>query len=245
MSLKLSTGFLNGLVSSPGVPKGVYAGTDISFVDGGAGNDSITRTTGSWITDGFQVGDWIQVFNATTGGNNFLRKILTVSATTLGIATGSVATAEAGAATTAVVCAKGASVNDLLKFGFIKIFSGSQPADADSSETGTELVKITDNGGAHNTSTGENGLQFEDTPTTPGKLSKLSTQTWKGSPSNSGTAGWFRFYAQEGITGSSSVAVRFDGAVALSGAQLNVANLSINTGTDFMINQFDIIGVAL
>lgn len=240
MALRLSTGFQKKFLEQAGLPTGIYIGTDITFVDGGAGNDSITRTVGSWITDGFQVGDWIQVFGATTSGNNFSAKILTVSATTLGIATAKVATGEAGVAGTAVVCAKGASFNDLFKFGFIKIFSGTQPTDADSVETGTELVKITDNGGTHNTSTGENGLQFEDT-VVAGVLAKLSTQTWEGSPSNSGTAGWFRFYAQEGVAGASTTAVRFDGAIGLSGAELNVATLTIATGTDFTINQFDVL----
>lgn len=239
MTLRLSSGFIDALLENPGIPKACYVGTDIAFVDGGSGNDSITRTAGSWITDGFQVGDWIQVFGATTSANNVLRKILALSATTLEIATASVNTAEAGAAGTAVVSAKGASINDLLKFGFIKIFTGTQPASADSAESGTELVKITDNGGAHDTGTGENGLQFND-DALAGVLSKLSTQTWKGSPSNNGTAGWFRFYAQEGTSGSSSTAVRFDGACALTGGELNMATLSIATGTDFTINQFEI-----
>lgn len=239
MALRLSTGFIDDLLENPGIPKACYVGTDIAFVDGNTGNDSITRSVGSWITDGFQVGDWIQVFNATTAGNEVLRKILALSATTMEIATGSVAAAEAGAADTVVVSAKGAGVNDLLKFGFIKIFSGTQPASADSAETGTELVKITNNGGAHVTATGENGLEFND-DATAGVLSKLTTQTWKGSPGNTGTAGWFRFYAQEGTAGANSTAVRFDGACGLSGAELNMATLSIEIGTDFTINQFEI-----
>jgi hypothetical protein len=239
MTLRLSSGFIDDLLENPGIPKACYIGADISFVDGGSGNDSITRSVGSWITDGFQVGDWIQVFGATTAGNDVLRKILALTATTMEIATASVANAEAGAATTAVVSAKGASINDLLKFGFIKIFSGTQPASADSAESGTELVKITDNGGTHSVSTGENGLQFAD-DATAGVLAKLSTQTWKGSPSNNGTAGWFRYYAQEGTTGPSSSAVRFDGACGLSGEELNMATLTITIGTDFTINQFEI-----
>jgi hypothetical protein len=243
MTLKISSGFVDDLLENPGIPKACLVGTDIAFVDGGTGNDSITRTSGSWITDGFEVGDWIQVFGATTSANNVLRKILALSATTLELVTGSVNTAEAGAAATAVVSAKGASINDLLKFGFIKIFTGAQPANADAAETGTELVKITNNGGIHNTSTGENGLEFDDNAAT-GKLSKLSTQTWKGAPGNSGDAGWFRFYAQEGTAGVSSTAVRFDGAVGLSGSELNVASVAIAVGTDFTINQFDILVAA-
>jgi hypothetical protein len=240
MALRLSSGLIDMLLEKPGQPVSCLVGTAISFVDGGTGNDQISRSSGSWITDGFQVGDWVKIFNPTTPANVVLRKILAVSASNLDIATGSIDTAESGAANTAVVSAKGGSINDLLKHGFIKIFTGTQPASADSAESGTELVKITDNGGSHDVSTGANGLQFEDNAA-DGILAKKSDQVWKGSPSNTGNAGWFRFYAQEGTAGASTTAVRFDGSCGLAGAELNCASVAIEVGTDFVITNFQII----
>ena len=240
MTLRLSSGFIDDLLENPGIPKAILIGADIGFVDGGSGNDQIDRTSGSFITDGFQVGDWIQIFGATTSANNVLRKILAVVTLTLDIATASITMAEDGVATTAVVSAKGASINDLLKFGYIKIYVGTQPASADLIETGALLVTITKDGAAHNTSTGANGLEFND-DASGGKLTKLTGQVWKGSPASSGNAGWFRFYAQEGTEGASTTAIRFDGSVGLSGTELIVPTIVIATGTDFLITAFEII----
>jgi len=232
MTLKLSAQFVDDFLEDISIVKGAYAGTDITFVDGGGSDDTITRSSGSWVTDGFEVGDIVSVLHANTAANDGNYRILAVSATTLNIATGSIDTGESGVAATIVAVAKGAGIRELLQKGYIKIYSGSQPADADTSETGTELVKITDNGGTHDTGTGANGLDFEDA--TGKVLSKLSTQVWKGSPSNSGVAGYFRFYDQAGNS-------MFDGAIALTGGEMQVANTSISVGTDFTINAFDII----
>lgn len=240
MTLRLSTGLRDSLLENAALAHAIAQGTDLTFVDGGAGDDTITRTTGSFITDGFEIGDWIQVFNATTGANDFAVKLTAVVALTLSFVTGTVNTGEAGVATTVIVAAKGGSIQDLLKHGVIDIYSGLQPADADAVETGTKLVTITKDGSAHSTTTGANGLEFEDAAV-DGVLSKKSGDEWKGDPASAGVAGWFRFYAQSKTTGASTTAVRFDGAINTSGAELNVASVNISLGTDFIINQFDII----
>jgi len=64
------------------------AGT-IAFVDGGGGNDQLTRTVGSWITDGVKVGDSIFIQNAEDTGNNGSFVVLAVTATDLDVATAS------------------------------------------------------------------------------------------------------------------------------------------------------------
>jgi len=64
------------------------AGT-IAFVDGGGGNDQLTRVTGSWITDGVLVGDSIFLQNAEDTGNNGSFVVLAVTATTIDVATAS------------------------------------------------------------------------------------------------------------------------------------------------------------
>lgn len=64
------------------------AGT-IAFVDGAGGNDSLTRTTGSWITDGVLVGDSIFVQNAEDAANDGPWVVLAVTATDIDVATAS------------------------------------------------------------------------------------------------------------------------------------------------------------
>lgn len=65
------------------------------FVDGGAGNDSIERNDGgSFVTDGFKVGGRVVVANAGDAGNDGTYTLLSVSASSMEVATGSF-TAEA------------------------------------------------------------------------------------------------------------------------------------------------------
>ena len=62
-----------------------------TLVDGGAGVDTITRTDGSFITDGWQVDDIVCVRGATTRANDFMAVLTAVTATTLTFVTGTVA----------------------------------------------------------------------------------------------------------------------------------------------------------
>ena len=64
------------------------AGT-IQFVDGGGGNDQLNRGSGSWITDGFEVGDYVFIQNAEDAGNDGSFEVLAVTATDLDVATAS------------------------------------------------------------------------------------------------------------------------------------------------------------
>lgn len=64
------------------------AGT-IAFVDGGGGNDQLTRSVGSWITDGVKVGDSMFIQNAEDTGNDGSFVVLAVTATDIDVATGS------------------------------------------------------------------------------------------------------------------------------------------------------------
>lgn len=64
------------------------------FVDGGGGSDSITRTVGSFITDGWKIGDRLLVASPTTLANSFFVTLTGVAALTLTFATSIVDTAE-------------------------------------------------------------------------------------------------------------------------------------------------------
>lgn len=66
-----------------------------TYVDGAGGNDSVTRASGSFITDGFKVGGQMTTRASTTAANNGTYIILSVSALTMEFATGSFNTGQA------------------------------------------------------------------------------------------------------------------------------------------------------
>ena len=76
-----------------------------------------------------------------------------------------------------------------------------------------------------------NGLKFD--PVVTGVLSKQATQTWSGLNVATGTAGWFRQYgsvADSKAVDSNGVAIRLDGAIATSGAEMNLNSTAFTTG---------------
>lgn len=125
------------------------------------------------------------------------------------------------------------ALNTLLNAGEIRIWSGSAPATADDTATGTLLVTI-------NTSTGSGfDLKFLNTAVS-GVLSK-SANTWDGVAVATGTAGYFRYCASTSdANGTSTTEVRIQGAVSTSGAELNMSSTSITSAATTTIDTFDI-----
>jgi hypothetical protein len=122
--------------------------------------------------------------------------------------------------------------------GVIRIYSGTQPTSADDAESGTLLCTITVGSGAFTAGAATNGLEF-GTPGS-GTIAKSTSETWSGVAVATGTAGWFRFYANAMTTGSSTTAVRFDGSVSTSGAQLNMSSTAITSGATTTIDSFSV-----
>jgi hypothetical protein len=69
-----------------------------TYVDGAGGNDSVTRASGSWIDDGFVVGGKLVTRASTASANDGSYTILSVTALTIEVATGSFTTAGADSA---------------------------------------------------------------------------------------------------------------------------------------------------
>jgi hypothetical protein len=121
----------------------------------------------------------------------------------------------------------------LLNAGEIRIFSGAGPSTADDTETGTLLVTI-------NTVTGSGfDLKFQLTATS-GVISK-QVNTWDGVAVATGTAGYFRYCGSTSDAGGTSTTeIRIQGAVATSGAELNMSSTSITSAATTTIDTFDI-----
>jgi len=232
--LKLSTGLKNSLLGNA-----TLKGTSLAYHDGGAGNDYITDSENRFLDAGFKVGDKITTTGSTTGGNDMTDvEILAVSAGKLEFATGTVAAEEAFNENTVLKSNNGGSLEELFKDAVLEIYSGSQPADADSGETGTKLVRITLNSGAFTPGSPTNGLEFEAPMN--GVIGKKSGDVWSGVGLADGTAGWFRLYDNKYHTGDNKAAVRLDGACGVGSGQLKLSSLTIKEGVTITIDSFDI-----
>lgn len=110
---------------------------------------------------------------------------------------------------------------DIFALGFIDIYTGTQPANADLGATGTLLCTLTSDGD------GVTGLSWAATAT-DGALSKSGAETWQGTVVSTGTAGWFRLRAAgDAGTSLSTTAPRYDGAVSTSGAEMNLGTVNL------------------
>jgi hypothetical protein len=110
---------------------------------------------------------------------------------------------------------------------YINIYSGTQPASADSAASGVLLMTITADGG---------GLNF-DTPSA-GVIAKDSTD-WLGTGIAEGVAGWFRLYENTDDPAlASTTKARIDGQIAISGAEWNMSSTAISVGSILEVYSF-------
>jgi hypothetical protein len=130
-------------------------------------------------------------------------------------------------------------IKEAMTDGVLRLYSGAQPASADTAVAGTLLLEVTVDGGAFAHGSAANGLEF-DAPVS-GVLSKAAAENWTGSGLADGVAGWFRFCANPVDTGGASTTLaRIDGSVGKSSADLNLSNTTIATGVPSTIDVFNI-----
>jgi hypothetical protein len=128
--------------------------------------------------------------------------------------------------TASLVCIDG-SIQQGLKYGEFRLYSGSQPDDPDDVPVGTLLVTIKN---------GASGITFADA--SDGVLSKPAAETWSGACVATGTAGWFRIVAPGDLGTDNGTDCRMDGTVATSGGQLNFTSLAFTLGSTQTIDDF-------
>ena len=243
MALRLSTHLRNKMLG--GVPeRHVALYTAVTNADiKVASTSTFTDVISGFITKGFTAGDSILAYGFTGDmaqvhgpfvATEVLAGQITVSGTPLSVdaATGIKAT---------LVCLTGGSLKDIFKDGVLKIYSGSQPADADTAYTGTLLLTITVASGAFTAGVVTNGLEFGTASS--GAIAKNS-DVWSGVAVASGTAGYFRFYANATDAGGADTTPflysRIDGAIASSGSDLNMSSTAITSGATTTIDTFQI-----
>ena len=206
--------------------------------------DTIVTSGASFITAGFEPGDMITVEGAATGGNDDSYTMLSVSATTIELPTGSLTGTDAeGGSTVILGSARGGSLIDQFRNATMKIYTGSQPATADTAETGSELIPITLASGDFVGGADDNGINFgqvlaADLGMGFGYATGLVEEVWSGVATATGTAGWFRIYDNAATGGADDRCI--DGAIATSGSQMNMANTSITLGGTTTIDSVSI-----
>jgi hypothetical protein len=119
-------------------------------------------------------------------------------------------------------------LKEALDGGYIDIYTGGQPVNADYAETGVKIVRIS-------TAAGTGGLLFGTSAA--GVLPK-SADIWSGTVGVAGLAGYFRFYGSGGTSGSSGTQVRMDGSVGVSNSDMVLANSSLVVGATLTIDTF-------
>ena len=123
--------------------------------------------------------------------------------------------------------------------GVLRIYTGAQPATADTAASGSLLLEVTVNAGAFAHGSPTNGLNF-DAPSS-GIISKAVAEVWRGNGLTDGTAGWFRFCANPvDAGGSSTTLARIDGTCAKTGGDAILSTTAIVTGAPVTVDEFQI-----
>lgn len=124
--------------------------------------------------------------------------------------------------------------------GRLELRSGPPPASADAAATGTLLALITIGGGT--VTPGSNtayDLNFDTATTTT--ISKAAAEAWSGVGIAAGQIGHYRYKGNavdDDSADSSPTHTRIDGTVAVSGADLNMPQLTVAVGTPISISSF-------
>ena len=243
---RLSTGMRNALLEYNARVTGAVADTSISFGIGDGTNGRDTLNDSNNGLGGFKKNDIVTIIGS-TGNDGTYRVLAKISDGRLEFESGSF-TSESAGAKIIVASAEGGSYASVLRNGIIDIYSGGQPTSADDAETGTLLCSITLNSATFTPGSPENGINLGQVDNaTIHKAIDPDTgnpEVWSGiGTAACGTgginAGWFRFYANDKATGSSTDAIRIDGAISTSGAQLNMSSTLIVEGVTVTIDTVD------
>lgn len=125
-------------------------------------------------------------------------------------------------------------LKSILASGFIKIYSGTVPADADTAIAGGNTLLCT----ISVSSTGT-GLTFA-TSASSGVILKNASEVWSGVNAASGTASFYRHVTSADTGASSTTEARIQGAIGLAGAEMNLSSTSLTSGATQTVDYYAI-----
>jgi len=244
MALRLSTAVRNKMIGLRASVTAITAGVVGAPTFATGSPSTVTRSSGSWIDDGFVGGDQLFVFQPTSPANKTGidgTLVASVAALTLTLDDAVVDTGEVFAAATVLCAAKGGSLKDIFQNGVLNIYSGAQPATPDAAVAGTLLVKLTVSSGAFVAGAEASGLEFGDPAL--GVIAKCADEVWSGLGLVAGTASWFRLCANAADAGAADtgyVYPRIDGTVGVSGADATISNTQIVVDAPYTVDTFQL-----
>jgi hypothetical protein len=121
----------------------------------------------------------------------------------------------------------------IFNLGFLNVYSGTIPTDADQSISGATLLCAYSN---NNTAT---GITFASTAS-GGAITKNLAETWSRAAAGSGTATFYRLVAAGDTGALSTTEARIQGSVGLAGADLNFASLSFTATTVYTVDTYTV-----
>ena len=242
MALRLSMCVRNKMLSEQADVTGLHQGNGDTATIVSGSPDTITRGTGSWITDGFVAGDLLTCSGSTADDVAITgQKASAVAALTMTLETSTSVTGGVFTTITTLISCKGGSLKDIFRNGVLKIYSGAQPATADAAVAGTLLVQLTEASGAFVAGAEGSGLEFDDAAL--GIVAKCSEEVWSGVGIAAGTASWFRLCANAADTGvadTTYIYPRIDGTVGTSGADATISNTQIVVAAPYTVDTFNL-----
>lgn len=221
MSFKLSTGLRNALMGTVSSLKAtsLTADEDTEFY--------ILESGDALLTLGFRPSDVLTISGFGTGANNQITTVIKVWADGSKLeVVGTLTDDTVGDDRKIEAAAKG--FKQLFANNVIRVYSGTEPANADADEgAGELLLEISKASGVVVPGTPANGNNFDEIAA--GVLTKDS-EVWSDVGLATGTASWWRLYDNGIITGASTTAIRCQGTVGTSGVTFILSSTSITAG---------------
>lgn len=124
------------------------------------------------------------------------------------------------------------SLKSIFALGFIKIYGGVPPTDADAAVTGTLLSTISNNSAG-------TGISFDATAVS-GVISKAPAETWSGNNVTGGTATYYRHVAVGDDGTLSTTQARFQGTVSTVGADMNLSSITLVANAPQLIDYYSV-----
>jgi hypothetical protein len=232
MALRLSTKLRQMMMGK----QYAYSAATIAAVNVG---NKLTDTAKAFITNDFRPGVIFEIAGFTgTPGNNQIAiagDITLDNGTQSMVVVTEVALVDDALGETVILTQYAQGFKDIFTRGVLCIYTGNQPANADTAPTGTKLLEITEGSAAFVAGSVAAGLRW-DAPIA-GVIGKEAT-AWSDTGLATGTAGWFRFYANDFDIGADALC--FDGTVGTSGAQLNLSSTAIVLAATTTVDEFEV-----
>lgn len=222
MAIRLSSGLVNKLAGTG--KRHLVRGTTISFVL--ASSQIVDFNNGF---DEMSVGDKLIVNGSTSNDGTYTIVGLSDPVGAYVEVAESVADEDSGADICIVDLGGGDSFKEIFRGGVLELYSGTRPSDADNSEAGTKLIRVTIDSLDFTPGSLANGLTLQETAIA-GQMTKPSGETWSGLGLVDGTASWFRFYDNNYSAGATTEGVRFDGSCGVGSGDLRLTSTSILEG---------------